>query len=59
MGITDAVLKQEEAKPDVKEELMMSTMRGHKAGKQALTKVEGMGSREQEEGLASETNLVT
>ena len=45
--------------PDSKEELMMSTMMGHRGGMQALTKAVGMGSREQVEALALVTSLVT
>ena len=37
----------------------MSTMRGHRAGREDFTRVVGMGSREQVEALAWETNLAT
>lgn len=34
---------------------MMSTISGHGASKHALTRAEGMGSREQVEGFVNET----
>lgn len=59
MGVTEAVLKEEGTKPDTTEELIMSTIRGHRAGKHAFSRAQGMGSREHVEGFVSETNLVT
>ena len=59
MGVTEAVLKVEGTMPDCRDELIMSIMRGHKAGREDFTRVFGMGSREQVEALAWETNLAT
>ena len=59
MGVTEAVLKVDGTMPDSRDELIMSTMRGHRAGREDFTRVVGMGSREQVEALAWETNLAT
>ena len=45
--------------PDSRDELIMSIMRGHRAGREDFTRVVGMGSREQVEAFAWETNLAT
>lgn len=55
----EAVLRLGGTIPETMEEFIMSVMKGQRVGRQVLTKKVGMGSREQEEGLAFETNLVT
>jgi len=57
--VTEAVLKLEGTRPSSREELIMSTMVGHRTGRQALTRAVGMGSSEQVEALALVTSLVT
>ena len=57
--MTEAIFRQEGTEPDLREELIMSVMMGQRAGRDALTRAEGMGSREQVEALALETSLAT
>ncbi len=52
MGVTEAILKHEGTMPVSKEETIMSNMMGQRAGRHALTKAVGMGSREQVGALA-------
>ena len=56
---TAAVLKMDSTMPDSRDELIMSTMRGHRAGREDFTSVVGMGSREQVEAFALETVVAT
>ena len=53
--MTEAVLKMESTMPDSRDELIMSTMRGHRANREDFIRVVGMGSREQVEDFAWET----
>ena len=59
MGVTEALLKVDGTMPDSRDELIISIMRGHRAGSEDFTRVVGMGSREQVEAFAWETNLAT
>ena len=59
MGVTEAVLRVDGTMPDSRDEFIISIMRGHRAGSEDFTRVVGMGSREQVEAFAWETNLVT
>ena len=44
---------------DSRDELIMSTIRGHRASREDFTRVVGVGSKEQVEAFALETNLAT
>ena len=59
MGITEAVLKVDGTIPDSRDELIVSIMMGHRAGREDFPRVVGIGSREQVEAFAWETNLAT
>ena len=53
----EAILRLEGTETETMDELIMSVMVKQREGRQALTKAVGMGSREQVEDLALETNL--
>ena len=55
----EAVLKMDSTMPDSSDELIMSTMRGNGASREDFTRVVGMGSKEQVEAFAWETNFAT
>ncbi len=58
MGVTEAVLRLMGTEPDGTDALTMFTMHGQTAGRQALTRAVGTGSREQVEALALVTSSV-
>lgn len=59
MWVTVAILKIKGTVLDSREIYIMSTMRGHGADRQALTKAVGIGCSASVEALTCMTNLVT
>ena len=57
--MTEAILKMDGTMPDSRDELIMSTMRWHRASREDFTRVVGMGSREQVEAFSWESILAT
>ena len=50
-GVTAADLRDDGTEPEVREEWMMAVIRGSREGREAITRDDGSGSREQVDGL--------
>ena len=59
IGVMAASLSEWGTEPEVREELMICVMRGEMAGRQSLTKLDGMGSKTQVEVLMPDVKVVS